>query len=456
MLGLVGLFGAVMASVAADALFNHVRTRDEDAEDGDIADHADSHGVDADSHEVDVEGDHGSLLDQIDAPHRASDDLPWTPNGADVTDQAPHDAGTNDTATHDTATHGTATHDTMTHDAHPHAPHDQAGAVADAVSTQPEMRSALTGKEALLARLRAIRDRAGDGGADGTGDGAYDGNHGSSDLPTPADDPVDRHGGTGSDILDGRGAADHLWGEDGDDALLGRDGNDSLYGGAGNDTLTGDAGDDSLDGGEGADSLDGGDGDDHLTGGAGNDRIDGEYGNDTLDGGEGDDSLTGGQGDDAIAAGTGNDTVDAGDGNDSVTGGAGSDDLSGGGGDDTLWGGEPGAGDDHATDYLNGGAGRDEMHVGAGDYANGGEGADTYVLEDHPADQQAAQITDWHPEEDSLVVVYDPAAHPDPTLDVVTEQGSPDATITLDGVPIAHVAGGAGLTVDAIRLQAAA
>ena len=96
------------------------------------------------------------------------------------------------------------------------------------------------------------------------------------------------------------------------------------------------------------------------------------------------------------------------------------------------------------------------MHVGAGDYANGGDGADTYVMDDHPADQDAAQITDWHPGEDSLVVVYDPAAHPDPVLDVLTEKDSPDATITLDGVPIAHVAGGAGLIASDIQLQAEA
>jgi len=277
----------------------------------------------------------------------------------------------------------------------------------------------------------------------------------SDDADTP-DDPVWAEGTAQDDILDGHGAGDTLSGGQGDDAISGHSGADTLAGDTGDDTLYGGSGRDVLSGGPGRDDLTGGEGNDTLSGGLGHDDLQGQFGNDLLRGGFGNDSLGGGPGRDRIEAGAGNDTADGGDGRDLIRGGGGADDLSGGKGDDTLWGGDPQGTDDHARDFLNGGAGRDELHLGGGDFGNGGEGADIYILDDHDTDLGAAQITDWHPAEDSLVVLYDPAVHPAPALDVVTEHGSPDATIMLDGMPVAHVAGGAGLTTGAITLRAAA
>jgi len=69
--------------------------------------------------------------------------------------------------------------------------------------------------------------------------------------------------------------------------------------------------------------------------------------------------------------------VQGGDGDDALTGGAGSDRLVGGAGNDTLSGGGAGHG---GYDLLQGGAGDDRLEVAADTVAEGGEGADTFVL----------------------------------------------------------------------------
>lgn len=69
--------------------------------------------------------------------------------------------------------------------------------------------------------------------------------------------------------------------------------------------------------------------------------------------------------------------VQGGDGDDVLTGGAGSDRLVGGGGNDTLSGGGAGHG---GYDLLQGGAGDDRLEVAVDTVAEGGEGADTFVL----------------------------------------------------------------------------
>ncbi len=120
-------------------------------------------------------------------------------------------------------------------------------------------------------------------------------------------------------------------------------------GGLGNDTLIGGSGADTLAGGDGDDLIDGGAGDDFLTTGLGQDTLIGGEGNDTLMNSDGDDSLVGGAGDDSIVATGGNDT------------------LEGGAGNDTLIGGD----DD---DRLVGGTGAD--------YMDGGNDADTFIIED--------------------------------------------------------------------------
>jgi hypothetical protein len=64
-----------------------------------------------------------------------------------------------------------------------------------------------------------------------------------------------------------------------------------------------------------------------------------------------------------------------------------------------------------------------------------------------------ARIADFSPGEDELVVVYDPATHPDPQLTLVSLPGSSDATVMLDGLPVAELAGGAGLDAGLFRLM---
>lgn len=244
-------------------------------------------------------------------------------------------------------------------------------------------------------------------------------------------------GGAGDDAVTGGAGGDHLAGGAGADTLDGRDGNDTLYGGAGADALTGGAGDDSL-------VADGGD--DTLAGGAGDDWLAGCEGDDLLDGGDGDDSLLGGEGDDTLLGGAGQDWLAGGAGNDVLVGGEGSDTLDGGEGDDTIWG------LDDDVDFLNGGAGDDLLVLGAGDYGTGGTGADIFALAGRHDGGAVAQITDFDAAEDELVVVYDALAHPAPLIDLSSAEGSPDATVTLDGIPIAVIANGAGLDASLLRL----
>ncbi|WP_299969458.1 Hint domain-containing protein [uncultured Roseobacter sp.] len=141
----------------------------------------------------------------------------------------------------------------------------------------------------------------------------------------------------------------HVSGEGGDDHIIGGTGDDTFFGGLGGDTISG---------GDGSDYIDGGDGDDFLTTGLGNDTLIGGAGNDTLMNSDGDDSLVGGTGNDSIIATGGDDTLD------------------GGAGDDTLDGGAD-------NDSITGGAGSDRILTGTGDdYADGGDDADTFVVED--------------------------------------------------------------------------
>jgi len=226
---------------------------------------------------------------------------------------------------------------------------------------------------------------------------------------------------------------------DGDDFFVGGDGNDIVDGGDGNDTFEGGAGDDELTGGLGDDKIVGGLGEDLLYGGAGNDRIVIAQG-DEAEGGDGDDvfvvedyaepgrpptvirgnedletlgdtlDLSALDGVDVVLTdpetGTatggdvtiefaeienfdftaGNDTVDATgagagfsadleEGDDTFEGGAGDDDVMGGDGNDDLTGGE-------GDDILAGGSGNDTITFAEGDTATGGDGDDTFILED--------------------------------------------------------------------------
>jgi Ca2+-binding RTX toxin-like protein len=175
-------------------------------------------------------------------------------------------------------------------------------------------------------------------------------------------------------------------------------------------------------------------------------------GDDSLNGGAGDDSVTGGQGDDSLYGNEGDDSLDGGAGDDQLLGGAGADNLDGGAGNDTIWG-QSETGDDRELDFLNGGAGDDTLVLGAGDYCNGGEGSDSFTLLDINAGDPPMQITDFNPQEDSLVVIYDPALHPDPQL--TTQTTDAGVTLLLDGVALANLQSLDQLDLGSIALKAA-
>lgn len=62
-------------------------------------------------------------------------------------------------------------------------------------------------------------------------------------------------------------------------------------------------------------------------------------------------------------------------------------------------------------------------------------------------------IDEYDEAEDALFVVYDAAAHPDPVLGVeASENDGSDAVLTLDGMPLAVVSGGAGLDLTNVQL----
>ncbi len=236
--------------------------------------------------------------------------------------------------------------------------------------------------------------------------------------PDPADDATDEKvvsfTGDADDVLSSGAADDFLYGGDGDDVLDGGDGDDELHGGrdndiifgqGGDDDIFGHVGDDTLLGGAGNDTLTGGDGDDHLRGDAGDDTLTGYYGNDDLDGGAGADLLNGGDGNDVVS----------------------------GLGDDTK-------------DFLNGGDGEDIILAGKHDHANGGTGADTFVI-DLGAD---AFVDDFDPAEDVIELAYNSVPP------ILTTQTS-DAGLTLyaDGAVVATFAGVDTLDLAAVRLVAA-
>jgi Ca2+-binding RTX toxin-like protein len=135
-----------------------------------------------------------------------------------------------------------------------------------------------------------------------------------------------------------------------------------------------------------------------------------------------------------------------------VAGGEGEDTVDGGDGADTIFGSQGGRSDGQA-DFLNGGDGADEIHASSGDYSSGGAGADTFFLEDIQTGDPVARICDFDRSEDALILIYDPIQHPDPVITIVTSGSSSDATVLLDGIPVAEVLGGAGMQAGDLRLQ---
>lgn len=255
----------------------------------------------------------------------------------------------------------------------------------------------------------------GDGNDTIRGDGSTSEFIGATGLANSAWAPANLHG---NDTLDGGLGNDHVLGQGGDDILFGGSGNDSLWGDEADLGMQPGSiqGNDYLDGGDGNDQLVGGGGQDQVFGGEGSDLLFGDsdksdlpvdqHANDTVDGGVGDDYAEGGGGADLVLGGTGNDTLwgdaptskvkvsahgndtlDGGDGDDAVYGGAGDDVIMGGQGNDSIAGDGPSddpiPAEQHAADWIDGGAGNDVVEAGGGaDTVLGGDGDDTVYGQD--------------------------------------------------------------------------
>jgi len=98
------------------------------------------------------------------------------------------------------------------------------------------------------------------------------------------------------------------------------------------------------------------------------------------------------------------------------------------------------------------GDGDDLLRVGAGDHATGHGGADTFALSDWVEGDPPATIADFDTEQDELVVVYDPALHPDPRLTLEPSPDGDGVRVMLDGVVLAEVPGASDLQLEDIRL----
>lgn len=247
--------------------------------------------------------------------------------------------------------------------------------------------------------------------------------------------------------------------------VRGTEASDALTAGAQRDVAwyLGD-GDDALDASDGADFADGGAGDDILymragsdiaLGGAGNDRIDAGVGDDRVSGEAGDDRLTGNGGDDTLFGGAGNDTVTGGSGNDLVVGNDGDDLLSGLAADTA----NTNLGEFDGIDTLLGGAGDDLLLMGAQDVGLGGEGTDTFRLDDTDPDLTGpAQVLDFDPDQDMLELLYAPqldaAGQPMAPQIEIAGNGQGNWTLTVDGDTVAQItlANAQELTLDMIRL----
>ena len=272
-------------------------------------------------------------------------------------------------------------------------------------------------------------------------------------LPHPDDtEPLTLDGTEGDDLRAGAAGNDVIAGDAGNDRLGGRAGDDLLSGDAGDDEVHGAEGQDTLLGGAGQDTLYGGTGNDRLSGDDGDDLLFGQAGDDTLDGGPGDDSLHGGPGDDVVIGGAGDDALHGGLGDDTLIGGAGADTLFGGAGNDLLLGTLQGDLSQATGDFLNGGDGADTIIAGDGDVVTSGRGPDVLMLGDWIT--SPVHVVDFDQSEDSLIVLFDDTANPDPHIMLRPDDSIPDRiNIFLDGQHVASLSGADGLTLSDINLM---
>ena len=103
-------------------------------------------------------------------------------------------------------------------------------------------------------------------------------------------------------------------------------------------------------------------------------------------------------------------------------------------------------------DYLNGGGGDDVILAGKGDVVTTGSGADSVLLGDWLTAAHQAEILDFSPADDMLMVFYDDTV-PEPEVTLEPDADHPeDLRLLLDGTEIARIADAAGLTLAHIAL----
>ena len=190
-------------------------------------------------------------------------------------------------------------------------------------------------------------------------------------------------------------------------------------------------------------------------------KVFGTEANDTLQGSVGNDLIEGNGGDDNLHGQTGNDHLVAFD--------QGRDTVFGETGDDTLHGffvqHEPGhlsfAVEDHQSDHLHGGMGKDSLYLASDDVGTGGAGADQFHVSWDVEHGHPAQITDYNPAQDKIYVEFTSnhadanMTHIKPEEMSVTTQPMQDGSgteILINGQSIAHVLGATNLRPSDIGL----
>lgn len=190
-------------------------------------------------------------------------------------------------------------------------------------------------------------------------------------------------------------------------------------------------------------------------------KVFGEAGDDTLHGGSGNDLMEGNGGDDRLYGHGGADNLVAFDaGHDTLQGGAGNDSLHG-----YLVEKQPGdlsyVVEDHQSDDLHGGLGKDTLFLGSDDVGTGGQGADSFHVSWDVEHGHPAEITDYNPKQDKIYVELT-SNHADDTLSDATGQAQTITTelmahgagtaILINGQAIAHVLGAQHLNAADIGL----
>ena len=142
--------------------------------------------------------------------------------------------------------------------------------------------------------------------------------------------------------------------------------------------------------------------------------------------------------DEVISGSDGADQINGYGGADTIDGGAGEDTLFGGWGDDLLDGREDGVAE---QDFLNGGGGADNLVAGGEDIVTTGMGADNVFIGDWIMPGEEAQVHDFDPLEDRLIIVFDDQANAsEPEITIARDGLDPDVShILMNGEMIAAV-----------------